>query len=190
MQKRRTPIECLEFMINIAQQNGAKLLDKDWNGLRFKYSFLLSTGDVIKKTAQAVKKSGLTLKPSFNENEAFKYIKNLANLNNAQLLDTQWKGATSSYSFNLNNEVFFISYSSIIKNGWPKDLKKFKKYSETIQKSDNDFYQELVDFATKYNGKVLTPNWLGNKTLHQFITEDGIIFEKKPINIKRSGWHK
>jgi len=48
----------------------------------------------------------------------------------------------------------------------------------------------LVEFAKLNNGKLITPKWLGNKTLHKFITDDGIVFEKKPVDIKRSGWYK
>ena len=94
------------------------------------------------------------------------------------------------YSFNVNGKIYKLTYSSLKKKGWPKDLDKFQKHSETIKKTPNDCYQELIDFANKYKGKVLTPTWLGNHTLHEFMTEEGIIFQKKPVNIKRSGWYQ
>lgn len=189
---RKNDKELLKELKSLALFHNCKLIDKKWNGDTFKYSFKKPDDSIFKKSAASIKKFGLNTK-SFTLEDRQKnllYLNNLAKENKATLIEKEWKGSSYFYSFNINDKIYQINYKFLKNNGWPTDLKKFTINSTASRKTSADFYQELVDFAKKNNGQVLSLNWLGNHTLHEFITEEGIIFKKKPVNIKRSGWYK
>lgn len=129
-----------------------------------------------------------------NRDEMLARILELARTAGAKLLDPQWEGSHSWYSFELaDGRVVKIRGSKLVTTGWPADIDAYIAWSTARRQADEpktkeELYLEFKKEVERNNGVVLTSSWLGARTPHKILLSDGTVRQLKPNQLKYIGW--
>jgi hypothetical protein len=164
-------------MQKIAEENGGKLLDIEWEGARTKYRFLYDKNDEstsFTRTAENMLKIDRGW-PNYKNNrvsflkqktknktskEKLEEMQSLALSNNAKLISTEWVSTVTKYEFEIKENVVQIPYKYLLSKGWPKDLDRYINQSQKIPPNRTlkklATINEIKLLAQKYNYELLS----------------------------------
>ena len=206
--RKKTDNDLFEELQLLAEQNGGKLIDTEWKGSHFDYSFKHSNGKIFQINSPNLKRRGWPhnldefLKFSNGHKKSvedrFNVIKKLAEDNNGKILETEWLGNHHKYTcFFENGQQFIMEGVNLKRNGWPKNPESyFKRLNSSIigKQNQKDLNQERLNTIKKIaednNGKILETEWLGNHHKYTCFFENGQQFIMEGVNLKRNGWPK
>jgi hypothetical protein len=118
-------------------------------------------------------------------------IKQLAIENQAILISDTVKSPNEYYLFeDLEGNRFEIRAESLIKKGWPKNLKDYLSRSKKMQKTGNQLFNEMKELAKENDGKLIDTEWKGCWHKYLFESKQGEVFYKTHDSIRKNGWPK
>lgn len=194
-QQTKTPVELLNEIKEIAENNNGKLLSSEWKGTKHKYLFAFEDGTKFTKVAKDLKKDGwpnYNLYMDKNPEVLFKNLRNLIEVNGGKLLSDKWMGWSYKYEFldkdnNLHNkskDAIKRYFKNIGKNEKSKKIKNVE-LNKTPKKSSEILYIELKKLIEINGGKLLNEKWMGSGYKYNFLDSNNISYEKRYDSIKK-----
>lgn len=186
--------ENLDFISKKALEKGFLLIDKEWFGWNYKYTFRKCSNLLeCKIVAHYIKEKGFPKNPHEIKRKLFlQKLQKIALKNDFELLDLIWKGAKKYYKFvSKNDSSLFIEEiaqkifdtEKIIQ---PKIIKKVEK-NPPIPKN---YLQIMKNIAIENEGELLSIEWMGSRKKYVFKTKTGKIFYRTYKSLITSGWLK
>ena len=170
----------------LATDNGYELLETEWLGRHTKHQLKhIGSGKEREWTPGQLFKQGFPKDLRTDQDrltELFQHLKQLAQENGYELLETEWLGASTKHRFRhigSGKEREWVP-NQLFKQGFPKDLR-----------TDQDRFEELKKLAQENGYELLETQWLGTKAEHRFRhIESGTEREWKPAQLFKQGFPK
>jgi len=185
-------------LIDIAKENYATLLSKEWNGALEKYDFLLNDGRKYSTSSVSLISKGwpknidlaisITNENKKSNEEKLQELRNIAEKNNGFLISNKFTKIMDNYIFAFEDGTQFErSGFTMKKYGWPTSSQN--KYIKNYSRENVEHLEELKKFAIDNEAKLLSEEWNGIRSNYLF-EKDGIQFEARLANLRQNGFPK
>jgi hypothetical protein len=174
----------------IAELDGFTLLENNWKGINFNYSFNKGPTVIKAKGIHVLKRKKLILsikkfkeiKPIIEKSDYLKMMQDIAVSYNGKLLSNKWIGSKKKYLFETNDgKQFQRSYKTLKELGWLKPRYVPPKV---------DQLDDLKTIAELNKGELLSNTWNGCEAKYEFKHHLGEVFEAYAHRILRGKWPK
>jgi uncharacterized protein with GYD domain len=164
-----------------AEDNGFELLETKWLGIMVKHLFLhKESNKEYEGRPNDILRDGFPKDLRSNE-DRFNELKQFAEDNGFELLDSKWLGTENKHRFlhKASNKEYEWRSDQVLRNGFPKDLR-----------SNEDRFNELKRLAEDNGFELLEIKWLGSNKKHRFLHKaTGEIYEQSPSKLLARGFN-
>ena len=182
----RSPQESLAELKKLAQESGFELVGDEWLGAKARHCFRhIKSGMTYEGKPDNLFHKGFPkdLRAEHERSaESFQKLKQLAQKNGFELVESEWLGALVKHRFRhieSGKELEWVP-SQLFSAGFPKDLR-----------TDQDRFEQLKQLAQNNGFELLQTEWLGRDRKHRFRhIESGKELELRPNDLFRRGFPK
>ena len=155
----RSDQDRFEQLRQLAQDNGFELLEMQWLGTVTKHRFRhIESGKEREWVPKNLFSRGFP-EDIRTDQDRFEQLRQLAQDNGFELLETEWLGAATKHRFRHIESVKEREWApaQLFSDGFPKDLR-----------TDQDRFEQLRQLASDSGFELLETQWLGASTKHRF----------------------
>ncbi|MFC1483192.1 hypothetical protein ACFL56_02915 [Candidatus Margulisiibacteriota bacterium] len=181
--KRNTNKLTIKDMHRLAKEKGGKCISQKYLGSKIKHEWQCKRGHLFKIRPKEIKKGYWcpTCKEKIRKQQIQKKLKEIIKLKGGKCISKEYESNKIKIEIECKKGHVFKLY--------PKQIKEYKWCPEcTKKKKRKIMLMVLKKIAQNKNGKLITIEYLGSHTKHNWQCNKGHIFEMEPRVVKHNHW--